>query len=116
MTERWDDLSITTMERKGTTRPWSYFLIRSVTQAVSWTAAHDISQPPLQVRAQDILRLDRGRESRLDSAGRAAVVGVSLLSRSLSLTSILSIVCANHSNSLTDALCVPGIVCRVPLH
>jgi len=28
------------------------------------------------------------------------------LSRSLSLTIISSIVCANHSNSLTDALCV----------
>ena len=35
MTERWEDLSMTTMEKKGTKRPWSYFLIRSVPDAVS---------------------------------------------------------------------------------
>ena len=36
MTERCEDLSMTTMEKKGTKRPWSYFLIRSVADAVSW--------------------------------------------------------------------------------
>ena len=108
MTERWDDLSMTTttMERKGTRRPWSYFLIRSVARAVPQTVAHDVPQAPLQVRAQDILRIDRGREPRCDSAGRPTVVGVPSPPRPLPLTSILSIVCANHSNSLTDALCV----------
>ena len=29
MTERCEDLSLVTMERKGTKCPWSYFLIRS---------------------------------------------------------------------------------------
>jgi len=78
MTERWEDLSMTTMKKKGTKRPWSYFLIRSVSEAVSSTVAHNLFQPRLQVRAQDILRLDCRREYRLDSSGRAAVVGVSL--------------------------------------
>ena len=117
MTDRWDDLSIyiTTMERKGTKCPWSYFLIRSVVRGYlsdrrsqylsdcsSGLCSRYSSTARSWSRTQTWFRQTGNR-------GRCFPPHLALLHSRVS-----SIVCANHSNSLTDALWVPWF--NVQLH
>lgn len=47
-------------------------------KVIFYVVAHNLCQTALQVCAQDILWLDRGREFRPDSARRPTMVGLSL--------------------------------------
>ena len=108
-------MSMTTMERKGTKCPWSYFLIRSESLSSFTATWFTIS---FRLLFKFVLKIFYGsivveNAKLIPPDGQPWSVSPHPL-LSLSLSGAFSIVCANHSNSLTDALCV--LLSEIQIH